>query len=382
VLLRKDLVSDQPLTKSILGKRVRLGEIGSTERLLALEFLNFAGLKLPDGDQPGDVIPVDVPKTELIQIARAIESAAGSQRAAMIAELPDCLLVLSPLPSELVQSLMEAADYQLISLPATRAFLLDNLQEEDPTHTVVQREFLQYTTIPAGSYFADGTYPKTDCETVGVRLLVVARKDLPISTVQPLMETLFEGEFAHRTQPATPRELATPYAMHAAAAAYFDRDKPLLANALLGWLSDGLSVFGAFCAGALSLYSLCSRTRVKKPSEYFAEIRRIEQLAVHSRDEPTAFVQHLEMQQHLDEQLAQLRRDLIEDLCEGRLKGDQQIANVFLLLRDAQRNLANLEATRVSPLVDRRSARATPSDASPTISEARFTIDRQIARSA
>ena len=41
----------------------------------------------------------------------------------------------------------------------------------------------------------------------------------------------------------------------------------------------------------------------------------------------------------LDCRLLKLRQDLIEDICEGRIKGDQVIANILTLLKDARRNL-------------------------------------------
>ena len=78
----------------------------------------------------------------------------------------------------MVQLLVEAADYRIVPLPATRAFLLDNLQNSHAETTVVEREFLEPTLIPLHSYFATHGFPAADCETVGVRLLIVARKSV------------------------------------------------------------------------------------------------------------------------------------------------------------------------------------------------------------
>ena len=54
-----------------------------------------------------------------------------------------------------------------------------------------------------------------------------------------------------------------------------------------------------------------------------------------------------ELLRELDCRLLELRRDLIEDVCEGRIKGDQVIANILTLLKDARRNLPTLEAVTV-----------------------------------
>ena len=133
-----------------------------------------------------------------------------------------------------------------VPLPAVRAILADNLQDSDAIQTVIQREFLQRTVIPAYSYFTTRGFPETDCETLGVRLLLVARKDVPALSVQPLMRTVFEGQFARRIQPQSPREFATPYAIHPAALAFLDREKPLAIAETIDWFSKGLSIFGAF----------------------------------------------------------------------------------------------------------------------------------------
>ena len=227
VLVRKSMAEGGPITETIRGKRVNLGEIGSTEWLISREFLDFARLKLPSASSAGDVFPTEYGKSYLVEKARAILQADGAKKDSLIEALPDCLLIVGTMPSTTVQLLVEAADYRIVPIPATRAFLSDNLQDSHAKTTVVQREFLERTLIPANSYFTTRGYPAADCETVGVRMLVVARKSVPDRAVRPLMKTLFEGEFARRIQPKSPRDLATPYAIHPAAVAYLDREKPL-----------------------------------------------------------------------------------------------------------------------------------------------------------
>ncbi len=339
LLVRKDMADHGAIREAIRGRRVNLGERGSTEWLLAREFLAFARLKLPSMSQPGDVVPTEYGKDHLLKKCADILQANGSAKESLIAELPDCLIVLASLPSPVVQQLVEAADYQIAPLPATRAFLLDNLQDSSSSITVVQREFLQRTVVPSHCYFANRGLPENDCETVGVRLLVVARKDLPARAVQPLMKTLLEGELAHRIDSKSPRDIVTPYAIHPAALAYLDRDKPLAIKAAMEWLSSGLSIFGAFSAGALSLYSLVWRRKARQPSDYYAEIRTVEQLALSAELDSSSPIPSHEFMKHLDDRLLKLRQELIEDICEGRIKGEQLISNILALLKDARRNL-------------------------------------------
>jgi len=152
------------------------------------------------------------------------------------------------------------------------------------------------------------------------------------------MEALFEGEFARRTLPRSPRELATPFAIHPAAEDYFDRDKPLAIGPVVEWASNGLSFFGAFSAGALSFYGLLRRKKIRKPSDYFAEIRQIEQIARGASLDAAVPSQPSELANYLQDRLLGLRRDLIEDICDGRIKGDQVIANILSLINDTRRH--------------------------------------------
>lgn len=349
VLVRKELVGAGPLSEAIRGKRVNLGVQGSCEWLLARDFLSFARLKLPTASEPGDVVPMELSKEELIAQAHAILAATGDERAKLASELPDCLLVLASMPSTIVPLLTEAADYQLMPLPAARAYLMDNLQDSDPATTTIEREFLEPTAIPAHSYFTTRPFPPADCATVGMRLLIVAHKDLSEEAVRPLMETVFEGEFSRRFLPKSPRELATPFAIHSAGVDYLDRDKPLAWKQAAEWVSQFLSIFGAFSAGALSLYGILWRKKVRMPADYYAEIRKIEMIAGGTDTDATAPIEPKEFVKYLDDRLLRLRQDLIEDICEGRIKGEQVIANILALLKDARRNLPHRDEDTFDP---------------------------------
>lgn len=345
LLVRKSLAHQVSVLQAIHGKRINLGERGSTEWLLARELLAFARLKPPTAANAGDYIPLEYGKAALLAKADAILRADSADKEALIAELPDALIVLASMPSTVVQQFVEVADYEIVPLPAARAFLLDNLQAGDPSETMLQREFLERAVIPMHSYFAGSGFPTADCDTLGVRLLVVARKDLPARAVRSLMETLFEGEFSRRILPRSPRELSTPYAIHSAAQAYLDREKPLAVGAAVEWISKALSLFGAFSAGALSLYGLLRRKKIRKPSDYYAEIRQIDAIASGDSVDATLPSQAHERAIYLQERLHALRHDLIEDICEGRIKGDQVIANILSLINDARRNVPKLSAT-------------------------------------
>lgn len=339
LIVRKDLPLDRQVGEAIRGRRINLGVPGSTEWHLTRDFLAFARMKFPSNSGPGDFIPTEFGKPWILEQAQAVCRTEGPLRTTLLTELPDCLIVIASLPSNLVQALMETGDYRLAPLPAARAFLLDNLQHRSPSHPVLLREYLEPATVPARSYFAVKGFPESDCETLGVRLAAVVRKDAPSAAVGALMKTLFEGEVARRLRPKSPRDLATSYPIHPAAEAYLDRDKPLAIAEAMQWVSNGFSFLGAFTAGALSLYGLLGRRKHRTPADYYAEIRTVERIAVGEAADSAGGIPTRELLQQLDERLYKLRQQLIEDICEGRIKGDQVISNILHLLSDARQSI-------------------------------------------
>lgn len=340
VLVRPELAEiGQPLSKLIRGRRVNLGGRGSTEAILSREFLRFANIKLPTESQPGDVLTTEMGYQELIRRTKEIETLQGDERAAKIAELPDCLMVLASIPSTVVEQLIETADYRILSLPGARAFLMDNLLDAAPQGTILDREFLEQGMIPANSYFAQAGQPATDLETVAVRLVIVARRDLPAAAVKSLMETLYEGEFPRRISISSPVDVATPYEIHPLAAAYLDRHRPVAIHDLMDSVANGLSIFGAFSAGALTLWSLLRSAPPRTPVDYYENIRQIDSIAHGLESDSRAPVHPSELRAYLEEKLLRLRHDLIQDICEGRIKGDQVIGNILALLKEARANL-------------------------------------------
>jgi TRAP-type uncharacterized transport system substrate-binding protein len=360
VLVRPELAARGSLREALVGRRVNLGERGSTEHLLARDFLQFAHLRLPTPTAPGDLTPTELGKAELLARAAAIRAASGPGRDALVGAMPDGLILLATTPSNLVQALVEAAGYRIMPLPATRAYIADNFQDADAATTVLLREYLEPTTILARSYYAERGYPEADCETVGVRLLVVARKDVPARAIRPLMEALFEGELARRVRSKSPRELATTYAIHPAAIAYLDRDKPLPVQDVIDAGKEAFSLFGALSALALSAYGLVGRKKVRRPSDYYAEIRKVEQMAHGGALDGVAPLGPADLRRHLDGRLQTLRQELIADICEGQIKGDAVIANILALLHDTRAGLLRDDAPAPAPMTAPPAATAMP----------------------
>jgi hypothetical protein len=286
------------------------------------------------------VIVTELGNERLLNCCRAIEEASDAEKQSLIAALPDCFLLLDTMPCFLAQRLIDVAGYEFQSLPATPAFLLDPPSEFPQTQASIERRFLERATIPAHSYFSAGVFPKSDCDTVGVRLLLVSRNDLPAEKVQPLMKAIFESEFTNRMQPKTPAEIVGPYATHAAAVAYFSRDMPLVAlQRAIDVFKQGMSIFGVFSAGALSLYGLIWKKKRRSSSDYLTGIRQIgESMQTLAIDGSELHVSREDTKQ-LQAKLVGLRQELIEDVCSGRVKADQTFLNVLMLLNDVRQDL-------------------------------------------
>jgi hypothetical protein len=89
------------------------------------------------------------------------------------------------------------------------------------------------------------------------------------------------------------------------------------------------------------------RRKARKPTDYFAEIRNVENVTAVS-DAVSASQMHQHVRE-LNERLLKLRNELIEDICEGRLKSDQMISNIIMMLKDARNNISARERELLTP---------------------------------
>lgn len=345
VLIKPNINKNIPLSKALLGKRINLGVPGSTEWILGHEFLKFARLQLPElQDRPiGSAVTVENwSKQRINDHCKGILNAPSLQRQTMVDELPDCFLLLDTMPCQQVPLLVEAAGYEIRPLPASRAFLADLLQTSASDHTVVEREFLEPSKIEALSYCTTEPFPAADCETVGVRLLLVANRSVKAEAIAPLMQAVFESEFTHRLAPKSPREISGPYEIHPAAAFFFDRDKPMMVmQEAINWLSSGLSFLGAFSAGALSLWGIIRRRKWRTAADYIAEVRAISD-TIHTLDQSAMEGNHIQdVAKQLDDRLMMLQHALIDDVCAGRMSPDPSFFSTLALIKEAQEDLPN-----------------------------------------
>jgi hypothetical protein len=162
---------------------------------------------------------------------------------------------------------------------------------------------------------------------------------LPAATVKRVMASASETGFMRRVRPLSPRAIATPYEIHLAAEAYLDRDKPLINGTFFEMLSKFLSIFGAFSAGALSIYGYLRRRRIRRPGEYLDEIRKIDALATGKQSADGVPLVPGALAQQLDARLTELKERIISDYCSNRVQGEMVLLSILSILADSRNQL-------------------------------------------
>jgi len=342
LLVKSNLVANAHCDLAVLKNlRVNLGSPGSGTYALATEILEFCDLHPQDAQGKGDYIPCYINNDELIERARAIRTAPSARAAELIAELPDAVFMLNPLPSRVAKGLVTAANYKLLPLPFCQSFRINNLQHLGNQPSRIDRRQVTPTVIPASSYRAINSVPEEDCETLGVPLIVVARAGLSSTAAKRLIATLYESQFANEMPPADLLSSTTAYPLHAAVTPFLVRRKPVAMRDLVDVMQKLLSVFGAFSAGVLAVLSFYRRRKTKSASVYVSEIGQIERLSWDQSTVPGDPSAAEDQQRiiHLEEQLAQLKQRIINDYAVGQFTGEAAFANLMTLISDTRMSL-------------------------------------------
>lgn len=340
ILVHRELAaSGLSLSEILKGKRVSLGEAGTNDRQLARDLTGFLHLSPIDSVGKGDYTPLSLSKDQLSQLADSLQSVTGPARDACLRDLPDVVMIVSSLPSPVVQRLLDTKEYTLMPFPYASPFLMSDLKTSGSPTDGVNRLYVEPAAIPAAMYVGDSPLPAGDCPTIGMRSLLVARDDLPVHVVEKLMQTVFETDFARRIKPLSPREIATTYQLHAGAVAYLDRDKPLLNGRFFESVSKAFSIFGAFSAGGLSIYGYLRKRRIRRPGEYLEEIRIVDALAAGEFADSDVRQMPEVLARQLDTRLVKLKEQLIHDYCNNRVQGELVLMSILSMLADSRADL-------------------------------------------
>lgn len=346
-LVRKELADQGGLLRDIIrGRRVNLGELGSSDNSIARELLAFAQMTPATETTPGDFIATNWSQEDLVNRANEIDVATGVEKARLIKELPDAMVLVVSMPSKVVQEVIDAADYRIVSLPFARAFILNTNRNDTKLNTAIDHSFIEQGVIPAGSYLGTKPVPMQDCDTIGLRLLLVANKNVPTGAIYRLLGKVFEGEFARKNKPTNPTEKDSPYDIHLGALAYLNRNKPYFLNEVIEYGKKAMSVFGLFSAGALSFFALLRTRKNKSAGDYLNEIRQIELIARGLESDNEAPKETVALASYLDSRLAKLKSELIHACCNKEFKNEMMLLNILTILVDTRQQVAGLLVQR------------------------------------
>jgi TRAP-type uncharacterized transport system substrate-binding protein len=354
ILVRRSIAEKHAsLFEMLRGRRINLGHAGTNDYMLASDVLHFLRLHAKDASGKGDFVEMNLTKDELAALARDVQAESGLQRARRLQTMPDVILTVVSQPSVLAQSLLDTGEYELVPFPYVEPYLMSNLPEGAEAGDGVDRLLVERATIGGGMYLGESPMPAWDCPTIGLRTLLIARKDIPAASIARVMETIFETDFARRVNPKSPRDVAAPYKIHPEAEAYLDRDEPLITSSVCDAASELFSIVGAFGAGALSIYGYLRRRNIRRPGEYLDEIREIDALVSGQRPDAGQTLSAGE----LDLRLTQLKERIIHDYCCNRVQGEMVLLSVLSILADSRSQL-RAAPTRTSsengPSVERK----------------------------
>jgi hypothetical protein len=314
-----------------------------------------------DSEGKGDYTATQLSGAELVTQARAIRMASGAQREQLIQELPDAVFFLSALPSLVVKELVAAVDYELVPLPIEKSFRINGLHHVEMGAHQIDRTLVAPITIPSLTYQTSPAIPASDCETLGVPLIVVAHPGLPSAAVDRLIATLYDGELARELPPDDLLVTGTEYPIHPAVKKFLERRKPLAVRDVMDISQKLLSLFGAFSAGVFAVYGFLRRRRAKSEREYFAEVARIEHLSEEQSQSDVGYATDSEAGKQLAQELGRLKQRLIEDFAQGRLASDASLANLLALIAETRAGLqrsanSTTAATALKTALSRKAA--------------------------
>lgn len=232
----------------LASKRVSIGPSGSGTETIAWQVLHHFGI---------DDAHVQARNMSLLDAVAELE------RGGL-----DAAFIVAGVRAAAVERLLARDDMELLSLgdPDKKGSALEGIGVDAP--------YLLPAVIPEQLY---GAVPRKPVGTVGVRALLVARKDLDEELVHDLTASLFRAKvklsekeqlMARLTEKFDPSE--SPFPLHAGAERYYRRDDPSLIAKYSDQISLGITVGALLWSGFVAL-NAWRRNRLKGRIENYFE---------------------------------------------------------------------------------------------------------------
>jgi TRAP-type uncharacterized transport system substrate-binding protein len=337
LLVRRDKVlSERPSLDVLRGMRISLGEQGTNGAKLATDLLRLAGFTAATAESAGDYQAVYMRESDTIAQLRTWKRAAGPVRQVLAERLPEAFFIVDSLPSPLVDELVKTAGYRLVPLPYATALRLNNRRDAAHVEGDLESSRIEVATIPAYTYGLAPAAPTEDCATIGLRLLLIAHKDVSAKSVVRLLRALDKGLAQRYHVDLDAVSVTSEFAIHPGAAAFAKDRRPLSLGQLLEPLTNFLSVIGAGAAGGLALWGFIRGLMAVHPDVHLRQIDRIERLLAGSEHDDSAPTVPREFIDYLEGRLAQIKQTAIEDYASGRLQGEDALMSILTLTADTR----------------------------------------------
>jgi TRAP-type uncharacterized transport system substrate-binding protein len=324
---------------ALRGRAVDLGPAGTASALLAEAVMAFAGLVPGDGTAPDTFVARHLGYVDLEAL---MTDGQGGTR-------PDASFHLSALPSRVVLGAVRAAPYGLVPLPFAEAFRLNAIIAEpspSASHASVDRLSITDTVIPAFTYRTEPAEPPEPLHTLGGRLLLVAHEDVPVESVEIMLEAAFASRFARLAEPHLAHSLlALPphMARHPGTLKYQRRGDSLITNDAVDELNNTLGILGALLGGGFFVLQWRRERRRSRREETFADcILRVANVERRFAELELGATLELEPLAALERELLQLKSEALERFAAGELGDHTALANLLTPLNAARVHIGEL----------------------------------------
>ena len=232
----------------------------------------------------------------------------------------------------------------------------------------IDRRRVYDAVIPAFAYEIEPGVPPGSIHTLGTRLLLVARKDIPATSIRRLLEVVFNSPFSQVIQPPLDaRALESPPELpwHDGTIEYVRRSSPLIAGDVIDLIEKEVSILGVVAGGLFCLFQWLRRRfrrrRERSFEAYILQVAAVEHRALALSREPTLDLAEL---LRLQDELAQIKREALERFAGGELEGEELMSGFLVHASDTRDFLIRLILHQRENLED-RALRTRPARRSP-----------------
>jgi hypothetical protein len=301
--------------------------------------LHFVGLRAAEGEGPGDYLPTTLDKDDLVRAAEGVLAAPPARRPGLLEGLPDAIFLIESLPSDVAQVLVRAADYRLVGLPFAEGFSLAEFNDAATATTRLEPRLTRPTRVPPYLYQVTPAVPGRGCQTLGTSLLLVAHKDLPGDAVFGMLKVIHDRPFAALAHLQSPCGTAPEYPLHAGAAAFRDRDQPVVPKELLDVLAKLVSLWVFLSATCYAASRYFRRDPARRFAHYLQEFTRLDLVARGIADDPEAPGDPAARVAYLEDKLSRLKAAMIQEFSDTQLYREGALGTVLALVCDTRASL-------------------------------------------